>query len=196
MKLELEVIDLLHMVGIRKGWTVLDFGCGYGMYTLPLAELVGEHGTIYAMDKDTQALDELRQKAALAQHKNIRIMATSGELTWNFNDSCFDAVLLFEVFHAFYFPSQNDREALLAEIRRIMKPCASLYLSAWPDALEPGTMKELKDAGFRSEKEVSGASAYCHALKACTVVEYKKYPVLISSDRQIKRRNYEPGNRN
>jgi ubiquinone/menaquinone biosynthesis C-methylase UbiE len=174
MKLESQIIDMLQQAGIGKGRTVLDFGCGYGMYTIPVAEIVGEQGTVYALDKDTEALDALMQKAESAGLKNIRRMDTSGELDLKLNDKSVDAVLLFEVYHNFYFPKAKDRRRLLGEIYRIMKPSASLYISVWPNAIGLETVDEIKNAGFRLKKETNGTSEDCNALKACAVLGFKK----------------------
>ncbi|MCK4241915.1 MAG: methyltransferase domain-containing protein, partial [Dehalococcoidia bacterium] len=48
--LRLPRMDILKEVGIEPGFHVLDYGCGPGSYTIPLAELVGESGKIYALD--------------------------------------------------------------------------------------------------------------------------------------------------
>jgi ubiquinone/menaquinone biosynthesis C-methylase UbiE len=37
-------------VGIREGFSVLDFGCGPASYVKAVAELVGKSGKIYALD--------------------------------------------------------------------------------------------------------------------------------------------------
>jgi len=59
MELESRVLDMLQKVGIRKGQTVLDFGCGYGMYTIPVAKIAGKQGRVYALDKNKETLDVL-----------------------------------------------------------------------------------------------------------------------------------------
>ena len=65
-----------------------------------------------------------------------------------------DVVLLFDVFHSFYFPQAGDRRRLLDEIRRIMKPSAFLSISVWPNLLEPEIEDEIENADFRLGKEV------------------------------------------
>ena len=153
MEIESLALKVLKRVGIRRGQALLDFGCGYGMYTIPVARIVGEQGRVYALDKDKGALDALMQKAESACLTNIERMETSGgeiELT----DGSIDMVLLFDVFHSFYFPQAGDRRRLLSEIRRIMKPSAFLSISVWPNLIEPGIEDEIKNANFRLEKEV------------------------------------------
>jgi len=101
---------MLQQIGIRSGQNVLDFGCGLGMYTIPVAKIVGEQGRVYALDKDNEALDELMQKVESAGLKNIKRMETSGKLEIDLADESADVVLLFDVFHSFYFPQADDRK--------------------------------------------------------------------------------------
>jgi ubiquinone/menaquinone biosynthesis C-methylase UbiE len=154
MEIESRAIELLERIGIRRGQAVLDFGCGYGMYTIPVAKIVGERGKVYALDKDKEALDALMQKAGSACLINIERMETSGELEIELADETVDVVLLFDVFHSFYFPQPGDRRRLLGEIYRIMKPSAFLSISVWPNLIEPESEDEIKNANFRLEKEV------------------------------------------
>jgi len=154
MEIESQALKVLKRVGIRRGQTVLDFGCGYGIYTIPVAKIVGEQGRVYALDKDKEALDTLMQKARSACLINIERMETLGEPEIKLNDEFVDMVLLFDVFHSFYFPQAEDRRRLLSEIYRIMKPSAFLSISIWPNLIEPETEDEIKYADFRLEKEV------------------------------------------
>jgi len=153
MELEARVLEMLQQVGIRRGQTVLDFGCGSGTYTIPVAKIVGEQGRVYALDKDNGALDELMQKAESAGLKKIDGMDTSGELEIELANESVDVVLLFDVFHSYYFPKAGDRKRLLGEIYRIMKPSA--FMSVWPKHMESETEDEVEKANFYLEKELS-----------------------------------------
>ena len=42
MEIESLAIKVLKRIGVRIGQAVLDFGCGYGAYTVPAAKIVGE----------------------------------------------------------------------------------------------------------------------------------------------------------
>ena len=53
----------LRAIGIKEHYCVLDFGCGPGNYTIPIAKIVGEAGIVYALDKDADALNQLMEKA-------------------------------------------------------------------------------------------------------------------------------------
>jgi ubiquinone/menaquinone biosynthesis C-methylase UbiE len=49
---------------VRPGDTVLDIGCGPGLFTLPLARRVGENGQVIAVDLQEGMLEILKEKAA------------------------------------------------------------------------------------------------------------------------------------
>ena len=40
--------DVLKEVGIKSGFSVLDYGCGPGSYIIATTELIGESGKVYA----------------------------------------------------------------------------------------------------------------------------------------------------
>jgi len=154
MKPESQALEILERTGIRKGQTVLDFGCNSGTYTIPAAKIVGSQGRVYALDKDKEVLDELMQKAVSADLRNIERMETSGKLEIELADGSVDVVLLFDVFHLYYFPQADDRRRLLSEIYRIMKPTA--FVSVWPKHMESETEDEVERANFYLEEELSG----------------------------------------
>ena len=35
-------------MGLQKGQTVLDYGCGIGSFSIPAAKMVGDEGVVYA----------------------------------------------------------------------------------------------------------------------------------------------------
>ena len=174
MELESRVLNMLQQIGIRRGQTVLDFGCGYGAYTVPVAEIVGEQGKVYALDKDKEALDVLMQRGESAGLKNIDRMETSGKLQIGLANESVDVVLLFDVFHSFYFPKTDDRRRLLGEIHRVMRASAFLAISVWPNLIEPEAEDEIKGTDFRLEKEIRGTPTNNKALETCRFLNFRK----------------------
>ena len=152
--LELKVIKTLQRIGIKSAQSVLDFGCGSGTYTIPVAKIVGKQGKVYALDKDKNALDSLIKKAKLGRLKNIRKMATSGELRIELPDESVDVSLIFDVFHRYYFPQIDDRKMLMDEIYRITK--TNGFVSVWPKHMESEVRDEIEGANFYLEKEYRG----------------------------------------
>ena len=173
MELESQTLEMLQQIGIRRRHTVLDFGCGSGTYTVPVAKIVGEQGRVHALDKDKETLDELVQKAESAGLKNIKRMETSGKLEINLADESVDVVLLFDVFHSYYFPQANDRRRLLDEIHRIMKPTA--FVSVWPKHMESPAKDEIESANFYLESEYTGALTHNnHDREKGQILNFKK----------------------
>jgi len=153
MKSGPQVLEVLERIGLDRGQIVLDFGCGSGTYAIPAAKIVGEHGRVYALDKDTQVLDELMHEAESTGLRNVTRMDTSGELRIDLSDESVDVVLLFDVFHSHYFSQADDRRNLLNEIHRIMKPAA--FISVWPKHMESAAKEEIESADFYLEREYS-----------------------------------------
>jgi ubiquinone/menaquinone biosynthesis C-methylase UbiE len=145
---------MLGKIGIRDGQTILDFGCGSGTYTIPVARIVGKKGKVYALDKDKNALDTLMNKAELGRLRNIERMATSGELKIELPAESVDRTLLFDVFHRYYFPQSSDRKRLLAEVYRITKTGG--FVSVWPKHMEAEVRDEVEAANFYFEDEFIG----------------------------------------
>jgi ubiquinone/menaquinone biosynthesis C-methylase UbiE len=152
--LELTVIKILQRIGIKNGQSVLDFGCGSGTYTIPVAKIVGKQGRVYALDRDKNALDNLMRKAKSGHLNNIRRMATSGELRIELSDESVDITLLFDVFHRYYFPQIEDRKRLLDEIYRITK--TNGFVSVWPKHMETEVRGEIEAADFYLKDEFLG----------------------------------------
>lgn len=154
MQLQERVLEVLEKIGIKRGQVVLDFGCGSGTYTIPTAKIVGDEGKVYALDKDSEVLDELMHKAESAGLKNIKRMDTSGELKIDLADNSVDAVLLFDVFHPYYFPRVDDRRELLEEVHRISK--AETLILVYPKHMESETKDEIENANFYLKSEYLG----------------------------------------
>jgi len=199
MEIESRAIELLERIGIRGGQTILDFGCGYGIYTIPVAKIVGGQGRVYALDKDKEALDALMQKARSAGLTNIERMETSGELDIELADGTIDMVLLLDVFHSFYFPEVEDRRRLLGEIRRVMKPSAFLSISVWPNLIEPEIEDEINNANFRLEKGFPETLNNGNKdLETRSILNFGKaqyIPALVAPKVQSIMSHYEQGNR-
>lgn len=117
----------LKSIGIGKDQIVLDFGCGYGYYTIPAARVVGEKGKVYALDKDRIALSELLQKARSYGIENIVPIETSGKLNIELSDESVDVILLYDVLH---YMSPKERSKIYGEVYRILRNDG--FLSVYP----------------------------------------------------------------
>jgi Methylase involved in ubiquinone/menaquinone biosynthesis len=58
----LPVSEILKAIGIQRSDVVADIGCGIGYFTFPLAEEVGSEGLVYALDIETEMLEDVKSK--------------------------------------------------------------------------------------------------------------------------------------
>jgi ubiquinone/menaquinone biosynthesis C-methylase UbiE len=115
-------LDLLREVGIVSGVHILDYGCGPGSYIVPLAELVGTAGKIYALDIQPLAIKEVKNIAARKGIENIETIES--DCNTGLPDNTVNVVLLYDTFHDL---SQPDD--VLREIHRVLKPGGTLSFS-------------------------------------------------------------------
>jgi ubiquinone/menaquinone biosynthesis C-methylase UbiE len=113
---------LIEQAQIKRGFRVLDVGCGTGSLAImakrlhPEAELVG-------LDPDPAALSASERKAKRARLSIEFDHGFSDHLSYA--DASFDRVLSSFMFHHL---EASEKSATLAEIRRVLKPGGSLHL--------------------------------------------------------------------
>jgi len=128
---------------------VLDLGCGSGAFTTLLARVVGEQGKVYAVDIQPGMLRQLERKLAKAENQDIRNIkikqASAYELP--FEDGVFDLVFMVAALQEI-----SDRDRVLREVRRVLKPGGTLAVTEFlPDTDYPRqsiTIKLCQREGF------------------------------------------------
>jgi len=113
----------LEKVGIKKGQTLLDFGCGSGSYVIPAARMVGENGRVDALDIHPLAISAVEKKANKEGLTNIATILSDRDT--GLPDESIDVVLLYDVIR-----SIKDKRALLKELHRVMKANGLLSILA------------------------------------------------------------------
>ena len=112
---------------IQPGQTILEVGCGTGFFTIPAARLVGDRGSVLAMDVMVGYLEQVSEKAHTAGLENVSVLRRDA-LETRLESSSIDTVLLFGVIP---FPSLPLKR-LLPEMHRILKPDGNLAVWLFP----------------------------------------------------------------
>ncbi len=115
-------------LGLHEGMKVGDFGTGTGHYARTIAAIVGHSGKIYAIDIQEDILKHLKLNNT-GNHKGI-IETVWGDIEkpggTHLRDASLDAAILSNVL----FQIEN-RFALLAELKRVLKSGGKLMLVDW-----------------------------------------------------------------
>lgn len=107
--------------GLHEGQVILDYGCGIGSYTIPAARIVGDGGTVYALDMHPLAIETVERRARKANLSNIKTIRSS--LDTGLADHSVDVALLYDVLHMV-----PDQPGLLQELYRVLKPGGRLSI--------------------------------------------------------------------
>jgi ubiquinone/menaquinone biosynthesis C-methylase UbiE len=111
--------------GIRPGLTVLEIGCGTGFFTLPAARLLGDQGSLVALDRLPASVEAVSAEVRVAGLRNVRVVEGNA-LDTKLDAESMDLALIFGVIPAPMLPM----EALLAEMSRVLRPGGSM--AVWP----------------------------------------------------------------
>ncbi len=145
-------------LGIKAGSKVADIGCGIGYFTFPLAQAVGQAGTVLGLDVSPEMLQEARRRWLEEQGApaNVQFLL-SHELQIPLPDQQLDTALMCTVLHEIPEPTQ-----FLKEIKRILTSSGQVIILEWKkEVMEMGppleerlsmeqTSSLLESAGFSS----------------------------------------------
>jgi len=134
-----------------------DLGAGSGAFTFALRELIGSSASIYAVDKDSSSLNELKREyeSRFQNSENLNIII--GDFSKPLNLPPFDGILMANSLHFF-----KDKVKLLQHIKLFLKPNGKLIMieynvdkgNLWvPYPFSFPTFKKLcSEAGFEEPK--------------------------------------------
>lgn len=176
-------VKFLKKIGFKSGQRVLDFGCRVGHYTIPAAKVVGNEGIVYAVDKESEALNELSSKLTTYNLTNVIITKTSGLMKLPLENRVIDVVLLYDVLHYFV---EDERAKLYKEVFRVLKQ--SGLLSVYPKhTAEDNPLMELQhhsstdiereilSSGFQFEQRYCGIISHDDGLNKGCVLNFRKF---------------------
>ena len=117
--------ETLLALGLRSDMAdTVDFGCGYGTFTVPAAQITG--GTIHAFDIEPDMIAQTRRKAEQNNLRNIRLYQRDFIVDGTGMPSAsVDYVMLYNILHA------EKPEQLLSEAFRILRNGGTLGIMHW-----------------------------------------------------------------
>ena len=121
---------LLAHLRLTGGESVLEIGCGTGALTLPLAEAVGEHGRVVAVDISEPMLGAARQKVGERGLRNVTLLSADAQV-FAFEPGAFD--LATSRMGVMFFA---DPAAAFRNIKGGLKPGGRLVFACWAPLAE------------------------------------------------------------
>jgi len=121
------IVERLDCAESRRG--LVEFGCGYGLFTVPAAQLA--KGRVFAFDIDPEMVAATRKKIAAAGLSNVTIEPRDCVATGcGLPDASIDHAMLFNILHI------ENPVGLLAEARRVLVPGGKVSIIHWRSDLE------------------------------------------------------------
>lgn len=84
---------------LKSGINFLDAGCGNGQYSLAISEIIGNGGTIYAIDRWKEGITQLKENALAKNINNIKAMIGDISDDIPIEKGCIDVCLMSTVMH-------------------------------------------------------------------------------------------------
>lgn len=101
---------------LSPGNKVLDYGCGPGFFTIVIAQLVGESGSVYAADLQDGMLEKVRNKIAGTNIQNRIKLHKCEQSAIKLNDTI-DFILAFYMIHEVV-----NQDEVFKEFKQILNP--------------------------------------------------------------------------
>jgi ubiquinone/menaquinone biosynthesis C-methylase UbiE len=118
---------ILNEAGITRGMVIADLGSGPGFFTIPMAQMTGEKGLVYAVDSNQTMLNGLKENIAKSEvNQNIIKIVNSDLCHTGIPEESVDLVLFANVLH-----EVENRKAFFQEVRRISKPTSFIVDVDW-----------------------------------------------------------------
>lgn len=114
---------VLERLGLRPGMRVADVGAGTGYFALPMARAVAPGGLVFAVDVQPEMLEKLRVR--LENGPAVALVEGDAART-TLQDGSIDLVFFANVWH-----EVDDRDAVLAEAARILRPEGRVAILDW-----------------------------------------------------------------
>ncbi len=157
MSLSITLRDILFPVrnklngfDIKKGFVVIDFGCGPGSYVEKASQLVGDGGKVYAVDVHVLAIRSINKKVIKKSLSNVVPVLSTGYPV-DIDSHSADVIYALDMFH-----HVKDARAFLEELNRLLKPSGALFIESGHQPLNKAKEKIVNSGSWEIINEEKG----------------------------------------
>ncbi|WP_440948452.1 class I SAM-dependent methyltransferase [Methanosarcina sp. T3] len=130
---------LVEMMGIKKGDSVLDVGCGTGRQALNVAGIIGPAGQLTGIDPSSYRIELARKKFDGDPSGNVHFLVGQAEALRDIPDNSINHAYFCSSFHWV-----DDKKTALYEIYRVLRPGGMAGMTTL-DRNSPNAMGALVD---------------------------------------------------
>ena len=174
-----ETVDQL---GIRPSMTVLELGCGTGVFTVEIAQRIGEGGQLHVSDLQDAYLRQTQQRIKAAGLQGRVAFHHSGAYALPLDTDSIDLAVVIATLGQI-----PERLTALTELRRVLKPGAHLIISEElpdPAYVPPSVMRRwLTAAGYRPLAQ--SGSSFCYLQRYVTDKESNTIEVVAKATDRV-----------
>ena len=117
--------DTFAIIDIQVHSNFLDMACGVGNYCTEIAHLIGEKGTVYAVDLWQEGIAALDQKISVRGIENIKTIVADITARLPVEKDSIDSCLMATILHDL---SKSEQQAAIQEVARLLKPGGMLNI--------------------------------------------------------------------
>ena len=164
--------------GLAEGMSVLDLGCGTGLFTAEMARQVGATGVVHSVDIQAALIDKARERVSEAGLAGRVRFHHSGAYRLPLSAESVDIAILIATFSEI-----PNGLLLLEELRRVLKPGGRIGISE--EMPHPGYLpapvirNQLAEAGFRY-----GGQQGTHFATVCSILRSRGWGAAAGERRQ------------
>jgi ubiquinone/menaquinone biosynthesis C-methylase UbiE len=139
--------EKLKKFGIKQGSTIIDYGCGTGACIKDASLMVGEKGTVYAVDIHEMAISSVEKLIKKYNLTNVNTVLTDGKKS-EIQDGVADLIYALDMFHMV-----KDTDVFLKELCRMTKKDGILIIEDGHQARSAAKEKILKSGSWKIVEE-------------------------------------------
>lgn len=172
--------QVIEEVGIQAGDVVLDYGCGSGFWTVPIAKKVGRNGLVVATDQSAEKLSLVRRNCERSGLTNIKILRSPYSSKIIPAEEKFNYIVISNILSIIAHASE-----LILATSKNCNVGTKLIIIDWQQGvsfnahrdnnlIEQDVMQACNEAGYRFERNVSTGSFHYGLLFVYTGEKYEK----------------------